>query len=605
MSESVNYLVEILYKKDELDLLSYFLVLTQRNLLVMREFLRERLIDFMESERNIWRGEINRMISLILANEGVWIILIFLLSLGVLSYYKSMKPDNEYVKDLSKALLGSFVALAVIFSGYFFFHSEYGLFDKLVSGEVIVGVAVAFPVLFTWYRKDQKEKADSKAIQEEEKKRQKERYAYQVYTDLKSDYLAWFNSFYRDNMNPNIALVNLEQIIDRGKMLNTISGIETNYSIDFRSLFVAIQEKLKERSIENEEINKINSMYDSWRIINNKIISIILEDKNDIKNAEEVYAIDFIHHHAKNAEEVYAIDFTKKPDMLKNYVRASRFIGCKFNSEKLIEFIEGDGQYEFDNTFLDEKLTSQQLSRIENDVKLKSYFYTDSYGKTSLFDIGQEKAEQAIDGDQEILDEEQEQGSEGTQPTAEQAIDGKQGMMDKEQSSEAPPSTIEKTTSEPSLSVNEIYENRDLSDFGEINKFVECQQSIKVTLNDDNSNIKQQIFDALKRFKEKGSNTMPFDTMTKDNSFVSRSKNFVPEMKADDQKTWKWHSWNVLTNSKTKDTNIEFFIFAVEISKNIFECIVIKRENLKELLTKKTQTKDERYFFYFASKNEG
>ena len=523
------------------------------------------------------------MISLILANEGVWIILIFLLSLGVLSYYKSMKPDNEYVKDLSKALLGSFVALAVIFSGYFFFHSEYGLFDKLVSGEVIVGVAVAFPVLFTWYRKDQKEKADSKAIQEEEKKKQKERYAYQVYTDLKSDYLAWFNSFYRDNMNPNIALVNLEQIIDRGKMLNTISGIETNYSIDFRSLFVAIQEKLKERSIENEEINKINSMYDSWRIINNKLISII-KDKND----------------AKNAEEVYAIDFTQDSSLLQKYTRSSKFYGCKFKPKDFIDFIrQNDGFYEFYYTLMEKNLTSDELSEIKDEVKLESYFYTDSYGKTSLFDIGQENAEQAIDGNQGMMDKEQ--SSEETSPTVEQAIDGDQEILDEkqEQGSEGGTPTIndvhilKQSTSESFSSVDPIYENRDLSDYGAINEFIEYKKSIKVPINDDKSSIKERILYALKQKTEN-------DEMTKDNSFISKSKNFVPEMKDNEQKEWKWHSWNVLTKSKTEDNKIEFFIFAVEISEKEFECIVIKRENLKKLLAMKRQTKDERYFFYFA-----
>ena len=49
---------------------------------------------------------------------------------------------------------------------------------------------------------------------------------------------------------------------------------------------------------------------------------------------------------------------------------------------------------------------------------------------------------------------------------------------------------------------NLIYENRDLSDFGEINEFIECQQSIKVTLNDHKSNIKQQILMHLKSWEK-------------------------------------------------------------------------------------------------------
>ncbi|MDU2326308.1 MAG: hypothetical protein E7D87_01600, partial [Streptococcus salivarius] len=155
--------------------------------------------------------------------------------------------------------------------------------------------------------------------------------------------------------------------------------------------------------------------------------------------------------------------------------------------------------------------------------------------------------------------------------------------------------TLEQSKLECSLRDNLIYENRDLSDFGEINEFIECQQSIKVTLNDHKSNIKQQIFDALKKLGK-----TEFDMMTEGNSFVSRSKNYIPDMKEKGEKKWAWHSWNVLTKMKTEDKDIKFYIFAVQTSDRAFECIVIKKEKLGELLEQKSMTKDSRYFFYFA-----
>ena len=47
-------------------------------------------------------------------------------------------------------------------------------------------------------------------------------------------------------------------------------------------------------------------------------------------------------------------------------------------------------------------------------------------------------------------------------------------------------------------------------------------------------------------------------------------------------------------------TGSKFYIFAVQTSDRAFECIVIKKEKLGELLEQKSMTKDSRYFFYFA-----
>ena len=129
---------------------------------------------------------------------------------------------------------------------------------------------------------------------------------------------------------------------------------------------------------------------------------------------------------------------------------------------------------------------------------------------------------------------------------------------------------------------------------------IESQKSIRVTINNDNSSIKQKIFDELKL-------KMPMLNEIEDYTyFISISKNYVTDMKDSEQKKWKWYSWNVLTKMKTEDEKIKFFIFAVNTSDKDpdkdFECIVINKENLGNLLEQKTMTKDSRYFFYFAKK---
>lgn len=484
-------------------------------------------------------------------NDLLWITIILSILFLALYLYQKKNSTNDFLRDFTNAASVSLILLFIIFVGYHCFPSEDSLFSKLVSGEVIVGVTVAFPTFYTWYRRDKKEKADSEAHQEEQKKIQKERYKYQKYTEIKSDYLTWNKNFSIDNMSQILTIVNLEQIIERVEEFYKISENKEMHPIDFTYLFIMIQEILKEWSKSNKykessDRNKINSIYDSWRKLNNKIIS-------NMSNVPD---------HAKNAEDVYALDFCKNSSIFREYTRSSRFYGCKFKPENFDDFLSNDGFYEFYDTFMESKLTPDDLSEIGDDVKLERYFYEDDFGNILLSTTEQK---------------DEEKDSKGIKPTINEE------------------GTLEQSKLECSLRDNLIYENRDLSDFGEINEFIECQQSIKVTLNDHKSNIKQQIFDALKKLGK-----TEFDMMTEGNSFVSRSKNYIPDMKEKGEKKWAWHSWNVLTKMKTEDKDIKFYIFAVQTSDRAFECIVIKKEKLGELLEQKSMTKDSRYFFYFA-----
>ena len=121
-------------------------------------------------------------------NDLLWITIILSILFLALYLYQKKNSTNDFVRDFTNAASVSLILLFIIFVGYHCFPSEDSLFSKLVSGEVIVGVTVAFPTFYTWYRRDKKEKADSKAHQEEQKKIQKERYKYQKYTEIKSDY---------------------------------------------------------------------------------------------------------------------------------------------------------------------------------------------------------------------------------------------------------------------------------------------------------------------------------------------------------------------------------------------------------------------------------
>ncbi len=503
----------------------------------------------------------------IMKHEEFWISIIFLSALSYL-LWNIKRSKDDYIKDLSKALLGSWFSLAIIFAGYRFFNSETSMFEKLVSGDVIIGVAVAFPILLTWYRKDKKEK-------KEENETKKKQYIYQVYTELKSNYLKLKEDFNKKEMNQILTLVSLEQIIDRIELFEKISSDELKKPtestelfepIDFLSLFVSVQEKLKNLRSEIETSKDPNALYYSWRVLNNKII-------NKIKSTAPHYI---------NFEEVYAIDFSKNFKLLEKYARASSFHGCEFQVEDLQNFITAnDGLYVFEDIFLDRKLTSEEISQIKDDIELKSYFYIDEFGSINKYQTVQENSKEKT-----VMSTEQ-KVSKDNQKYLNSEINRKQNNKSQK--------ILVDIGGEEEAQNDMIYERRDLSDYGPINRFIEYGKALNVSINEENSGVKQQILNILK-----GVYKTSLNNMSKDNSFISISKNFIPEMKDSDKEKFEWHSWNVLTEKKINDHNISFFIFAIKITEMKFECIVITRKELNELLKLKNKTIDNRYFFYFA-----
>lgn len=452
---------------------------------------------------------------LIMKHEEFWISIIFLSALAYL-LWNIKRSKDDYIKDLSKALLGSWFSLAIVFAGYRFFNSKTGMFEKLVSGDVIIGVAVAFPILLTWYRKDKKEK-------KEENETKKKQYIYQVYTELKSDYLKLKEDFHKKEMNQILTLVSLEQIIDKIELFEKISSDEVKKPtestelfepIDFLSLFVSVQEKLKNLRSEIKNSKDPNTLYYSWRILNNKII-------HKIKSTAP---------HYMNFEEVYAIDFSKNFKLLEKYARASSFHGCEFHVEDLQNFITAnDGLYVFEDIFLDRKLTSEEISQIKDDIELKSYFYIDEFGSIHKYQAVQENSKEktVISTEQKISkDNQKDLNSE----------------INRKQKNKTQNILVDIKGEDEEQERNDIiYERRDLSDYGPINRFILYKKALNVSINDGTSGVKQQIFNKL---KDKSKNAFP--NMSKVNSFISISKNFIPEMKENDQRKWEWHSWNVL-----------------------------------------------------------
>ena len=115
-----------------------------------------------------------------------------------------------------------------------------------------------------------------------------------------------------------------------------------------------------------------------------------------------------------------------------------------------------------------------------------------------------------------------------------------------------------------------------------------------ITISDDiRISINNRIIDALEKKLHLG--------ITKENSKISRSKNYVQEMKAG--YLYEWWSWNTVMKDKI-DSQFKFFIFAVQWDNNQkdkFRCIIFNRESFEKLMSKKKLSNGDRYFFYFTS----
>ena len=203
-----------------------------------------------------------------------WFILVYILLVGTILFLKRNK--ERIIKELSNAILVSFSILIAIFIGYRFFPNDNGLFNKLLSGEIIVGITVAAPTLYTWYKKE------------------KEIYQYQLYTELKKDYIDWYEDFYKGEIDSVLAIVKLNQILDRYGEFCKKSKNTDMVPIDISSLYVTIQEKFAKDSIEKQKMKdtEISKLYREWRKINDKIINDI-PSKQYYDHYKIIYAIDF------------------------------------------------------------------------------------------------------------------------------------------------------------------------------------------------------------------------------------------------------------------------------------------------------------------------
>ena len=145
----------------------------------------------------------------------------------------------------------------------------------------------------------------------------------------------------------------------------------------------------------------------------------------------------------------------------------------------------------------------------------------------------------------------------------------------------------------------EIFEERELLEYGPINQYILKNNVFDITLEtNNNESINLKIIREIKKILGKGFTDIPDDDI-----FVSRSKSYIQESKNGDN--YKWRSWNVLPSRYTNEEAKKLFVFAIQkenYNKNNFVCVIFDSDNMKALLNFKQLSSDDRYYFYLACK---
>lgn len=270
----------------------------------------------------------------------------FLIIISIVILFTLLYVENKYKKTFQKSLifsiLCSILAINTIFIIYSLFPDN-NIMEKLVQGEILAGIAIAFPTIVLWSY--------------ETRERRLER--------LKDNYNKWIETFKISKNNDRIGLLNqLINFLEKSKLIDNDQEI-----IDYKHLFILLQ------IIMNSEFDDENVIVKQWRTINLILLENINEKSaSDLKSFFEnqlfylknfsLNAIDFIELERKS---IQLKDFQGQPIDI-------TFNNCVFNYDDLISwsFFASDNEYIFNNCTFDRQIENDDLINLENkDYKFK------------------------------------------------------------------------------------------------------------------------------------------------------------------------------------------------------------------------------------------
>lgn len=286
--------------------------------------------------------------SILLFLKGLNLIQIFFIVISIVIYFTLIIVENKYKKTFHKNLVFaifcsilSINTILIIYSIY----PENNIMEKLVQGEILAGIAIAFPTIVLW------------SYETNEKRLER----------VKDNYNQWLDKF---ESSKNIDKLGLQ--IQLLSILEKCKNIDNNQEIiDYIHLFFTIQSKL------NNEIEDENLTIKQWRTINTELMKSIKErSENDLKLLFEnqfycekdfsINSIDFIEL-KKISKQI--TNFQGNPQKIS-------FNNCVFNYDDLINwsFFVPDNEYSFNNCMFDHHIEKEDFKRRDLKFQFNGYY---------------------------------------------------------------------------------------------------------------------------------------------------------------------------------------------------------------------------------------
>ena len=494
----------------------------------------------------------------------------------------------------------------------------YGLYPdskiltQLVSGEVIVGIAIVTPTLFTWLKVDK------------EKREEIERNL------LREEYVKWLDVF----SNEESEKIDLVMRVKLDALLSRSEKVKDSV-IDYLSLFVVIQKKLytEEESADSKE----------WRRINTTILkNIKSKNPEKFKNLQEsvlpsesMKKLKYINFEDEISSKLQLFAFCpddfeysncifcykKIPENTKFFSTGkSKFSNCIFDDLEKFEalFNKNSIDYTIDYYYLKETIDSGVYDKIihkntsrdgntmvlseEKELELYEYKFEEPRKELELdeFKTGNFGEEDKQKRHCPILSRQQldEKELELYESKSEQSKkEGSKAELSKEKREEEKVSYSKQVKEES----GQVYDRRNFGLNKPIDSYLESEKVYSINIEETNAN--ERINDKIKKMiGEKITNTK---LDLKKEVIISRSLSYIPPS-IYNKDSYKWYAYNTLDKKAIKD-NIEYVIFAVQsdpTNNKKFECLVFSMKQFKALYGNEFQniqgSSKERWNFIFT-----
>ena len=459
------------------------------------------------------------------------------------------------------------------------FKSESKIFQKLSEGEVIVGLAIVAPTLFSWLKVDKQKKEEIEI------------------SLLRDEYFKWLDNNLKEyNL---ITRVKLDTLLCRNdKVKESV--------IDYTDLFIAIQSGISEdyEGVDTKEWRRINTSI--LKKIKNEDAENLEKLKNKIVTSKSMKKLKYIDFKDEVAKELLTIDVW--PDTFE-------YSNCIFSSVNILEF-SSQTEYIASKCIFDDFDEFKKLCK-ENDIKfkIKNYYLKEAIDECieindniENINTGESMNEYNINTKKINKIDKQFKKNRGESVKELMSVDKVKasaeklvGKKEKVEESIAKSARKKEKVEEPTAKFagrkekvegptaefagkkekgSKVCDKRNFGLTNEITKYLFSEKIYDIDINSSNESNKIESINnkIIAKVREK----LGFEK--EGNIVISRSLSHVPSS-IKDTESYLWYSYNTL-NKDDLNENTNYIIFAVQLNRNNnkeFKCLIFDIENFKDL----------------------